>query len=143
MDGQRPAPFRMADKKEWIACDQPGLEGFAVLVRTSVTNAEQDELRERFRANAAYQEAYFAAPAPERDRDDTPRRRELALVAPYVLDWNAVGVGSDGDEKPLPPPAVAGPDAFECVTPDAERWIVQVVLLGYHATGKAGSWRAG
>lgn len=139
----RPAPYRIAPRPEWIRCDLEGHEGFAILAPRDVTNAERDELQRRHQAEVVeYELAYYKRPAAKRDPEDTPRRREQALVAPFVLDWNAVGLDGEGNEVPLPAPAAAGPEIFGALYVQLYQWIVRVVLMGYRATGKAGSWSA-
>jgi hypothetical protein len=101
-DLDRPAPYRVADRKEWIVCDEPGLDGFAILVRTSITNAEQQALVDEYnRITGPYSEAWDALPPEERDMEQSPWRKEKALIAPYVHDWNAVGVNGKGKETPI------------------------------------------
>lgn len=133
----RPSPFRMAEEQEWIACDWEGCEGFAILVRTDITNAEQAALTRAHDAIVAGQEAWAALPPDGQDLHQSPKYREWALIAPYVLDWNAEGRTIEGEWKPIPPPAEAGVDAFECITKDAATWVNRVVLVGYLALGKA------
>jgi hypothetical protein len=136
-DLDRPAPYRVAQSKEWIVCDEPGMEGFAILVRTSITNAEQQELvDEHDRITSTYAEAWDKLPPEERDMDQSPRWREKVLLAPHVLDWNAVGVDAKEKEKPIPPPAVAGADAFKAISVQELGWITSVVLVGYLVLGK-------
>jgi len=137
----RPQPFRLADRYEWIAADDPGLSGLAIYVRTSITNLERDRLQERHDDILEYNRDWLAMPAPERPDGDSPRDREWNLLAPYVKDWNVVGLDVDGNETPLPTPAVAGGKVFEACTPDVTNWIMRVVLLGYRATGKADGWK--
>lgn len=146
--GERPAPFSVADRWEWVACDDedyPELAGFAVEVRTSITNREQEDLLERHNAvldfNAEWLGLDPAARARHDADGDTPRDREWALLAPLVRDWNAVGLDAEGNEAAVPPPAVGGPGSFMAVPAGAVSWITRVVLLGYRATGKAGGWR--
>lgn len=138
---ERPQPYRLADRYDWITCDEEGLAGLAIYVRTSITNRERDALQEKHDEILDYNRDWLAMPAPERPDGDSPRDREWSLIAPYVKDWNVVGLDVDGNEAPLPPPAVAGGTVFEAVTPDVTNWIMRVVLLGYRATGKADGWR--
>lgn len=140
--GERPAPYRVAQIQEWIICEEPECPGLAVLVRTSITNAEQVALNARHDDIAgSFTEAWLALPPDERDMTNSPRMRERALLAPYVLDWNAVGVTEDGQEAPLPAPSVAGPEVFDAISAAEYTWISRIVLIGYLATGKAGGSR--
>lgn len=138
----RPAPFVVHEQWDWITCDRPGLTGFAILVRTSLTNQERDALIEQHNAIIEYREAQNALPENERNHDDTPRDREWRMLAPLIREWNAVGIDAEtGEQRPLPPPALAGPAAFEAMLFDASSWMMEVVVYGYVVTGKAGEWR--
>lgn len=138
IEQERPAPYRVAEVREWIVSDDPSCAGLAVLVRTSITNAEQTALNAKHDEIAgSITEAWLKVPAHERDLSQSPRARERALLAPYVLDWNAVGVTDDGQEAPLPAPSVAGPAVFDAIAAAEYEWISRVVLIGYLATGKA------
>lgn len=142
---ERPAAFRVSDRWEWITCDDaefPELAGFAVEVRTSITNREQEDLQDAHNAILDYNAEWLRMEPAERAKadaaNDTPRDREWALVAPMVRDWNAVGLDPDGNDVPIPPPAEAGPQTFMAVPAPAVAWITRVTLMGYRATGKAG-----
>lgn len=139
LEEHRPPPYRVADTKHWIICDEPDIAGLAILVRVSITNAEQRALRQRMdQLTGPYTEAWNAQAPEERDLAESPWARQKSLLAPYVLDWNATGTLLDGGEGPIPAPAVTGPDAFECVSNREVFWVVDVVLGGYLVTGKAG-----
>ena len=71
------------------------------------------------------------------DAHDTPRDRQWALLAPYIVGWNAVGETTDGEEKGMAPPAENGPAVFGCVPVDLFVWMWGVVADGYIASGKA------
>lgn len=134
-----PGWFVVADRREWIACDDlemPDHAGFAIYVRTGITNLERRLLLEQHDAIVAYGEAWDAMPAEERDWSDTPHARERRLIAPYVLAWNAIGYDASGERGKLPSPAAAGPEIFEAVDDALVSWIVRVVLVGYLVTGK-------
>lgn len=46
-------------------------------------------------------------------------------IAPYVLEWNAMGRNIEtGEYEPLPAPAVAGPDVLQSVTFDVSQFLV-------------------
>lgn len=138
----RPAPYRPAERKEWIVCHEPGMAGLAILVRTSITTAEHRDLNAWYSEHVlAYQETFFALPGEERDWDDAPIQRERKLIAPYIHDWNVIGRTIEGGEIGVAAPAVNGPEAFACVTAEEYRWMVDVVLHGYLFTGKAGAWQ--
>lgn len=139
---ERPAPHSFAPRYEWERCDAEGLEGFAIYVRRGITNREREELNDAHQKIVEYEVAYVASDPKKRDHDDTPRRREMTLIAPLIRDWNAVGIDADGNEAQIPPPSEAGPDAFLAIEPEAYDWIVRHVLLGYRASGKAGGWGA-
>lgn len=145
---ERPAPFSVADRWEWIVCDDeehPELHGLAIEVRTSITNREQEALIAAHDAILDFNAEWLKLGPKERAEHDaagtTPRDREWALIAPYVRDWNAEGLDEAGNPAPVPPPSVAGPQAFMAIPASAVSWITRVVLLGYRATGKAGGWR--
>ena len=141
-DLDRPAPYRVAQQTRWIVSDDPSCEGLAILVRTSITNAEQTALIAKHDdLTGDYAERWMALDPEQRDMADSPRARERALIAEYILDWNAVGLTEAGEEAPLPPPAEIGGAAFDLITVEETAWITQIVLLGYLATGKAGGWR--
>lgn len=138
-----PGWFVVADQHEWIPYDDPAhpeFAGFAIYVRTGITNLEQRKLNERHAEIVAYAEQWNATPEEERDYSDTPFRREQELAAPYVVAWNAIGYDESGERKKLPSPAEAGPDIFDALDNQHGRlviWILRVVLSGYLATGKA------
>ena len=134
----RPAPYIPAQRREWIICDQPGLEGFAVLVRTSITNAERKALNaELDEITGPYTEAWNAQPPEERDMSQSPRQKERELLARQILDWTVSGQTEDGEIKEIAAPAINGAAALDFVEEDAVHWMFQVVFIGYLATGKA------
>jgi hypothetical protein len=135
----RPASHSFAPRFDWHYCDVEGLETFAILVRPTITNREREMLVEKHQTIVEYEVAWVKA-GPERDPEDTPRLREMQLLAPYIKDWNAVGLLEDGTEAPIPAPADAGPEAFLAIDTQAYDWIVRHILLGYRASGKAGGW---
>lgn len=57
------------------------------------------------------------------------------LLAPYIRAWNLYRVTERGYE-PAPPPAEAGPDAFDALPAPALAWLERVVLTAYRE-GKA------
>jgi hypothetical protein len=130
----------MAPRLAWMCSEDEGLEGFCIHARRDITIREREDLLEAHGAIAEYEVAYLRQDRGERDGEDTPRRREMTLLAPWVTDWNAVGLDAEGNEIPLPPPAIAGPDAFMGIDNRAYDWIVKHLLLGYRASGKAGGW---
>lgn len=139
---ERPAPYTMAPRLAWMCSDEEGLEGFCIHARRDITIREREDLLEQHGAIAEYEVEYLRRDKPDRDIEDTPRRREMALIAPWVQDWNAVGLDAGGNEIPIPAPGNAGPDAFLAIDNAAYDWIVKHLLLGYRASGKAGGWRA-
>lgn len=136
-----PDTFNFKRNYRRIDCDEPGYEGFWIKVRAGISNDERDALREARREGLEYNIAYLNMEPVERAAidasGDTPRRREFALAAPFIVGWNAVGETDAGEEKPLPPPAEAGPDIFACVPVDIFIWMFQLVVDGYVASGKA------
>src|SRR5262245_60664563 len=45
-------------------------------------------------------------------------------IAPYVLDWNALGWdAATGTRVPVDPPALGGPDVFQWVDPVVADWL--------------------
>lgn len=139
---ERPESFSFAPRLEWQCSDETGLEKFCLYARRDITIREREDLMQKHRDIVAYEVDYLRPDNVERDADDTPRRREMRLVAPYIVDWNATGLDADGNETPLPPPSVGGIDAFLGIDNAAYDWIVRHLLLGYKATGKAGGWHA-
>lgn len=135
----RPAAHSFAPRWEWQYCDVEGLETFAILVRPTITNKERENLVLEHGRIVEY-EADWIKNIEGRDEQDTPRRREMSLLAPYIKEWNAVGLLEDGTEAEVPSPSVAGPDAFLAIDTVAYDWIVRHILLGYRASGKAGGW---
>lgn len=134
----RPAPYFPAQRREWIVCDEPGIEGFAILVRTSITNAEKQQLNaELDDISGPYTETWNATPPEERDLSQSPRQKERALLARQVLDWTVAGQTEDGEVKEIAAPAVNGVAALDFVEEDAVHWMFQVVFVGYLAVGKA------
>lgn len=136
---ERPSPHSFAPKFDWEFCDVEGLETFAILIRPTITNREREALVAQHQAIVEYEIEWVKAGA-DRDADDTPRTREMALIAPYIKEWNAIGLLDDGTEAAIPAPADAGPEAFLAIDTAAYDWIVRHVLLGYRASGKAGGW---
>jgi hypothetical protein len=136
---ERPAPFRFGERREWVACDIAGMEGFAILLRTSITIGEQRDLVARYRDIRVYAgEVWDELAEDARDFAESPHMRERALIAPFVLDWNAEGINAEtGEYEPLPPPIEAGPAVFDCIEPEALDWVFSIVLVGYYTTGKA------
>lgn len=138
-----PAPYRIGERKEWIISDEPATAGFAILVRTAITNAERAELRARNDfIEGEYTTQYFEKPPEERDLHESPRVLQRRLLAPYIHAWNAEALTTDGEWKPVPPPVDAGADAFECILAPETAWILDVVLGGYYTLGKAVSLRS-
>lgn len=135
----RPAPFRFASDREWIACPVEGLEGFEIEVRTDITVGEQRAFIKGFdRITNVLAQKWRDTPEAERDFAESPQMHQRALVAPYVLDWNAEGIDAEsGEWAPLPAPATAGPAVFDCITDAALDWIFDVILVGYYGSGKA------
>lgn len=57
------------------------------------------------------------------DKDATFRDL-FAAIAPYVVQWNALGrSAASGGYEPLPPPAEAGPDIFRSVDPQISTFL--------------------
>jgi hypothetical protein len=139
---ERPAPHSFAPRLEWQCSDVEGLEGFCVLARRGITIREREDLMTAHRKIVEYEVEYLRPDAEERDPVDTPRRREMALVAPWIADWNAMGLDEEGNEVQIPAPSEAGPEAFMAIDNAAYDWIVRHLLLGYKASGKAGGWVA-
>lgn len=138
----RPAPYTFAPRPEWQCCDEDGLEQFCVRARARITMREREDLITAHNEIVAYEVEYLKPATKKRDIEDTPRRREMTLIAPWIVEWNAMGLDTDGNEVALPAPADAGPDAFLAIDNTAYDWIVKHLLLGYKASGKAGGWAA-
>lgn len=140
-----PPPYRIGERKEWIFGDEPATAGFAILVRTSITNAEREDLRRRDDyISKEYQDQWNATPPEERDLDATPRILQRKLLAPYIFGWNVEHPDVNGEYKPVPPPA-GDPEngylAFDYILPEHMAFIIDVILYGYYHLGKAVSWR--
>lgn len=139
--------------------------GLWVEVRSSLTNAERaallehlqetdaaiEEIRARYQpALREVQEQSVAAQAERRAADlmdcfqrsdqlwreaareiQRIERRRIALLAPYIRAWNL----------PAPPPAEAGPAAFDALPAPADAWLRRVVLNAYREGKGLGSWR--
>jgi hypothetical protein len=137
-----PPPYRIGERKEWVTSDKPESAGFAILVRTAITNAEQNELRERLKyITGEYSEQWDATPAEERDLDKTPKILQRQLLAHYIYDWNAEHPDVDGVYVRVPPPAINGAVAFDYITAHEMEFIIDVVQDGYRFLGKAESWQ--
>lgn len=97
-------------------------EPFRAEIRTNLTWAEIDELAEAERFVDVW-----------------------ARLAPYVRAWNALGIDAEtGEPAPVPPPAVAGPDAFRCIDAELTAWLwlkVRSAHLGDEERGKGGRRR--
>lgn len=138
-----PAPHRIGERKEWITSDEPATAGFAILVRTSITNAEQRQLRERLDYIIGdYSQAWSEKDPTERDLDESPRVLQRKLLASYIFDWNAEHRDINDDWQKVPPPAVAGYEAFDYILPEHMAYILDVIQDGYRYLGKAASWQS-
>jgi hypothetical protein len=140
--------FKMAEYAEWIPCDDPDpkINGFAIKVRTDMTNAEQarledlhddivDNYQPMYRENV--KELIEKKDWEAIDKLTTPRGKELELLAPFILDWTAGTYNFQTEEWEIaPPPAQVGPSAFDFVIDEAKAWMIHVVLMGYISTGK-------
>lgn len=126
----RPAPFRI-----WQYGWTCSSDGFCIEARSNLSLKERDDFIDAEEAIFQYSEAWVKAQAEDPgsvDQEDTPRRRRLALIAPFIRDWNAVGVDvTTGDEAPIPSPAVAGVDAFQLITLDQGVWIMETISTAY------------
>jgi hypothetical protein len=136
--GEPPPPYRVADKKEWIVCDEPGMEGFAIQVRTNITNAEQREVASHHDWIAGvYTREWEEIPVEDRDMTKAPRELERKQLAPFIYGWNAEGRDpKTGEWGLLPPPVEAGPEVFDSITDEMTTWMIRVVIVGYMVTGK-------
>jgi hypothetical protein len=113
-------------------CPEDGYEDFCAEVRNNLTNAERDRFEEGHEAILAYDKVWKETPVEDRDDRDTPKRRELALIAPFVRAWNVQGVDAvSGELKPVPPPAEGGVDVFDLVEYPASEWLRHTVLSGF------------
>ena len=137
-----PPPYLIGQRKEWIVSDQPETAGFAIYVRTSITNREREELRKKIDyIEQTYSAEFFAKPPEERDLDQSPRVLQRKLLAPYVYGWNARAQDEHGEWKPVPAPAEAGYEAFDCILEPEMSFILDIVAGGYYSLGKAASLR--
>lgn len=137
-----PPPYRIGETKEWIVSDEPASAGFAILVRTSITNAERAAFRKRDDfITGEYTDQWNAKPAEERDVEQSPRVLQRTMLARYIYDWNAEHPDVNGEWQKVPPPISAGYDAFDYILPEHMAFIIDIVLNGYYHLGKAESWR--
>lgn len=136
-EAARPTPYFPAQRREWIVCDEPGIEGLAILVRTSITNAEQEQLQAEINEiTGPYTEQWFARPPEERDASQTPYMMEREVLARQILDWNVSGTTVDGEKREIAAPAINGAKALDFVDREGVTWMFRVVLGGYLVTGK-------
>jgi hypothetical protein len=137
-EAARPAPYVPAQRREWIVCDEPDIAGLAILVRTSITNAEQARLQaEVDEITGPYTEQWFARPPEERDASQSPYMMEREVLARQILDWNVSGTTEDGEIREIAAPVVNGAKALDFVDREAVTWMFRVVVGGYLVTGKA------
>lgn len=123
----RPAPYRI-----WQYGWHCSSDGFCIEARSNLSLKERDDFLEADDAITAYSKEWIETPDEERDHEDTPRRRQIELLLPYIRDWNAVGIDAvTGEEKPLPSPAVAGIDAFQLITADQGVWVITEITNAY------------
>lgn len=63
-----------------------------------------------------------------------------AILAPHVIEWNALGRDAvTGEIVPVPPPAVAGPSAFHAIEAGLTLWLatqIKTAHLGGEERGK-------
>lgn len=142
----RPTPpggfFAVPHRYEWIECELEGFEGFAIYVRTSITNAEQRILTEQHDEIVTYYDTFFKLPPEDRDYSDGPREREKVLMAPLIVDWNAKAINAEtGELELMEPPSVAGPGQLDAIYDEMVNWMLRTVLGGYVLTGKAVAWK--
>jgi hypothetical protein len=65
---------------------------------------------------------------------ETPLSEMWVAMAPYVVAWNAVGHDPTTNTwEPVPPPAVAGPDAFKVIPKYAAVTLFLAQALKFHA----------
>lgn len=155
----RPAPFRLdllaESWRTWIVWDDEAagpFRGFAIYVRENVTVAERQAILKRDAEILEYNRRWISTPPDKRTADDfverggallDPRTIEYEFLAPYVLDWNAVGRdNATGEPRPIPAPAVAGGDAFECIYREQFVWLRGIIVGGYAAGKGLTNWHA-
>lgn len=137
-----PGPYLVAHHFEWIESDFDKTIGFAVKVRTSLTNFEKRKLAEKDQyLHFEYIEKYKNASEEEQESMLSPRQYQREMLAPYVYGWNAHYENEEGEIVKAPVPREYGPDAFEYISEDEFEWLVYVVIGGYTVLGKAGPWR--
>ncbi len=131
-NGSRPAPFRMRASWRWECCDTPGYDGFCIEARTNLTNAERDALDHANDEIVAYSKMWEATPEEERDDDDTPFKRQLAMIAPFIREWNVMGISAvTGEDTPVPPPAEGGAAVYDLIEFPMSAWLRTAVLNGF------------
>ena len=144
-----PNPYVIRKVNRWINADEESdLAGLAIKVRQYITNAERDILVEESNAIRLFSAEYLKADldareALEAEKGGTPRDLEWRFLAPYILEWNVQAENDAGEVVPVPAPADGGADVFALIPPEAYSWMYDIVIRGYRAMGKAGSYSAG
>lgn len=145
---QLPNPYVIQRVNKWITCeDEDGPTGFAIKVRQYITNAERDDLVAVTNEIRRYSAEYLQMDPEQKataevEHGGTPRELEWRQLAPYIAEWNHAAENEDGAIVPVPSPADGGPDVFRLITPEQYSWCYDIVIRGYRAWGKAGSFSA-
>src|SRR5690606_26216273 len=125
-------PFVMQQVVRTECCELEGYEDFCITARVNLTNDERDALSAANDEVITYSDEWLALPEEERDQEDTPHRRQMALVAPFIVGWNAHAIDAvTGEIAPVPPPAEGGAAVFDLIFPDLTEWIRRATLNSY------------
>lgn len=143
-----PNPYVITRVNKWINAEDGDLAGLAIKVRQYITNAERDDLIEHSNAIREYSAEFLkldleARTRLEEERGGSPRDLERAFLAPYIVEWNVQAENEAGEVVPVPAPADGGPDVFDLIPAEHYSWMYDIVIRGYRAMGKAGSFNAG
>jgi hypothetical protein len=145
---EAPNPYVIRRVNKWIEADaESDLAGLAIKVRQYITNAERDDLVEASNAIRLYSAEYMTLDleqraAAEAEKGGTPRDLEWQLLAPYIIEWNVKAENEAGEIVDVPAPADGGADVFALIPNEHYSWMYDVVIRGYRAMGKAGSFSA-
>lgn len=126
----RPAPYRLHQYVWHCSSDD-----FCIEVRSNLSLKERDDFIDAEDAVFRYSDEWVKAQAEDPDsvdHEDTPRRRRLELMVPFIRDWNVVGEDAvTGEERSVPSPRVAGVEAFRLVALPHSAWIMETISTAY------------
>lgn len=121
--------FRRVEYVEHCAPD-----GLCIKARKNLTMRERDDYIDEAAEINAYQDSLTDEQSIEAGKvKDAPLHREMAQLAPFVIDWNVTAETEDGDEVAAPAPAELGIEAFYLISLDQYQWIAQTLNLAYRS----------